>query len=1413
MHSSSPLRTIGGGSAFAAPQPSSSGGGNATPIGSRGGYGTSTPTRRRTTSVGASNRAAAGSNLEGSMTLGSPSFVVGTPLLSGYGSAAASPIPAFGSSSPRGGGMGGVGIQQQVQQQLRIRTGTPTSAMSSSQHYSGRQQQQQQQQQQYYGGGQGQQQQQGGAASAFNVTTVASNNTVSMRTGTPPSSSQPHYQQRQRTATPTGGAAYQQQQQMASSMRNLSPSTRLQRDRDREQQQYMNNTNAPHQMEDRRMAATVNGNLASLLAANVLTTTAAPSSASASRRGGTRSGSGSAGSGAAVQQQYSHHHHHQHGLNNNNANPLASSPVQSNNSLQHNRQHSFEALAAAANSGSPTNAQRRPSAVSHASSFAHSNSTGSRGGGGGDRNTNGNVGSMSELAGHFEASLAGGADGVPANVQYYSNNNGGHNNNTSNNASQQQQQQQYQQYMMGGGGGSSPTPIYQYSAAQQQQMQQMQQQQSFYQLGSPHSYTPVNGGGSASGLATPITHVRMTAGSARRTQYIGTAFNSVLSASSTPTQQSLGTPPASGGAAYGYGYHHGSSFDGSAGGGPAMIPHVLSGSFSSASGLSSPVAPNHYGRGGYYQHSNVPSLAATPVGNHHAPHGLSQSYSGTSYTSATGAGGRQAPAAGPPTARGIARELLDESVGSGASNDGSDASSSPPNAAGGTRAPPAAASSSTVQQQRAAIASSPSSSPVAIRAPTHSQQQQHQPSAAGVRRGNSETTQRSDGSRGGAAAARHRDPMAATHSGGVFTAAPLDAVLASSQNQYQLARQNSHGHHHHHTRERGDPLAATTGSISTAALPPSRPSTFEQQQTRQRPPSVVMSPSAALSSPVGAARTGTPRRTSSATANNSGGRLHREQQQATAHSQQYLPSRPAAASSTSPTPSQRNATASATAAARRASPVPTTRAPPTAAAAAAPSTSSSAATDPYQQQQQQHRTLAAPTIANTEQTNASANSVNPYASKIVSATSRTLLSHFVHRWANNHQENQACYKENGYLNVKPGMQLLSRYVLIAKLGWGEFSTVWLAYDKRTTEQRNTFVAVKIAKCGASVTESTKYEIALLSFLKKMLPRGSPATPLANSFEHKGEFGVHQCMVMPLCGSNLLCIIDSMKAKKERRREKEMNMVKEITTCILQGLVDLERENIIHTDLKPENILCASPDPKIVSLIHSFVQRNAPNIKNLDTSQPVQLGDPSHLVNLADFGLSVLVEPQLPLATAGTSEDGSPLYVNADGSPLSERQRAVRDVGAKRSFRVSRAGVVSNSNGVLIQTREYRAPEILLGCDFNARTDVWSVGCIVYELITGDFLLDPKRKTSVEREMDVEHLAMVMQILGPSRCASPARPAAATPRAPLAIWADTFRKTDSFCTLKSTESTPADRSRPSWNGFWSLRRRSGARSSS
>ncbi|RYH04887.1 hypothetical protein EON65_46220 [archaeon] len=63
----------------------------------------------------------------------------------------------------------------------------------------------------------------------------------------------------------------------------------------------------------------------------------------------------------------------------------------------------------------------------------------------------------------------------------------------------------------------------------------------------------------------------------------------------------------------------------------------------------------------------------------------------------------------------------------------------------------------------------------------------------------------------------------------------------------------------------------------------------------------------------------------------------------------------------------------------------------------------------------------------------------------------------------------------------------------------------------------------------------------------------------------------------------------------------------------------------------------------------------------------------------------------------------------------------------------------------IQTRQYRAPEVLLSAEYDCPADMWSLGCIVFELLTGDLMFDPHSGKSWNREED--HLALIIELLG------------------------------------------------------------------
>ncbi len=54
-------------------------------------------------------------------------------------------------------------------------------------------------------------------------------------------------------------------------------------------------------------------------------------------------------------------------------------------------------------------------------------------------------------------------------------------------------------------------------------------------------------------------------------------------------------------------------------------------------------------------------------------------------------------------------------------------------------------------------------------------------------------------------------------------------------------------------------------------------------------------------------------------------------------------------------------------------------------------------------------------------------------------------------------------------------------------------------------------------------------------------------------------------------------------------------------------------------------------------------------------------------------------------------------------------------------------------------------QVILGSEYNASADMWSMACLVFELVTGDFLFDPKSGSRFSRDDD--HLAQMMELLG------------------------------------------------------------------
>lgn len=358
------------------------------------------------------------------------------------------------------------------------------------------------------------------------------------------------------------------------------------------------------------------------------------------------------------------------------------------------------------------------------------------------------------------------------------------------------------------------------------------------------------------------------------------------------------------------------------------------------------------------------------------------------------------------------------------------------------------------------------------------------------------------------------------------------------------------------------------------------------------------------------------------------------------------------------------------------------------------------------------------------------------------------------------QEDLLEYKKGGYHPVEVGDLFLNRYLAKKKIGWGVFSTVWLCHDSET----NTHVAMKIQKSANYYSNAANEEIDTLQVLSNLCKDPMWASPsnsqkkyvvqLLNSFSHRGPNGRHICMIFEILGLNLYEVIKIYNSKGL-----PLPLCKSFMTQILTGLDFLHRgAGIVHTDLKPENILLELAQVQINELvafgeIKTQIKRKIqvvetvlkPMIRNL----PIEKAKPIEKKKLPRKKAPTLKTTQscFPLKTARTLNLKSVKPIGKKKGKTGQVSNEVyfdEKIGLKIADFGNAVSVTSLCNNE-IQTRQYRAPEVILGNRYTTAADMWSVGCILFELITGELLYQPH--IGEDFTEDDDHLAQIWESLG------------------------------------------------------------------
>ncbi|KAG8832213.1 hypothetical protein FRC17_001749 [Serendipita sp. 399] len=255
-----------------------------------------------------------------------------------------------------------------------------------------------------------------------------------------------------------------------------------------------------------------------------------------------------------------------------------------------------------------------------------------------------------------------------------------------------------------------------------------------------------------------------------------------------------------------------------------------------------------------------------------------------------------------------------------------------------------------------------------------------------------------------------------------------------------------------------------------------------------------------------------------------------------------------------------------------------------------------------------------------------------------------------------------------------------RYTIVRKLGWGMHSSTWLARDD--VDKRYVAVKALTGHITELVWRYYVFEEQILEMLSK--PPASPhCVPLLDKFTLPGlgSAGNHICFVMPVYRGDVRKLMGA-----DQSESLPLPLVKRILLHILRGLAHTHSHGVVHTDLKSDQF---------------FIKHD---LTTEEIDRCVEDDPPRrHPPEMSEDGV-VHVAVSQPLPMVSMEEAMRATYVLGDFGCAFE-------VKFKPTYTITSPAL--------------RPPEVYLGGQWGTEADIWTFGCLVFELINSNPLFSYK----------------------------------------------------------------------------------------